>query len=185
MSENPAARVPFPRTIPELFRQFFGRSGTAHPFIQFCKYAAVGVLATLVNIAVFSVFAWRVFPCITADDFVVNVIRRRIAFLVIGAVQLDGKPADPVVQVRVVLQRFGRYRLEYVEKSLFRLIEIRVVFACRVVEKAVVLRIGKVFYDALKAEKNIVKILLYVLRQIFKLTGMSVKDRADYFVVVS
>lgn len=77
MSETPqeaaAARVPFPRTVPELFRQFFGRSGTAHPVVQFCKYAAVGVLATLVNIAVFSVFAWRVFPCITADDFVVKL----------------------------------------------------------------------------------------------------------------
>ena len=78
MSENPAApaaRVPFPRTIPELFRQFFGRSGTAHPVVQFCKYAVVGVLATLVNIAVFSVFAWRVFPCITADDFVVRLFQ--------------------------------------------------------------------------------------------------------------
>ncbi len=65
--------VPFPRTVPELFRQFFGRSGTAHPFIQFCKYAAVGVFATLVNIATFSVFAWFVYPCITADDFVVKI----------------------------------------------------------------------------------------------------------------
>ena len=74
-TENEAAggRVPFPRTIGELLRQFFGRSGTAHPFIQFCKYAAVGVFATLVNIATFSVFAWFVFPCITADDFVAKL----------------------------------------------------------------------------------------------------------------
>ena len=76
MSDTPeaaAGRVPFPRTIGELLRQFFGRSGAAHPFIQFCKYAAVGVFATLVNIAVFSVFAWYVFPCITADDFVAKL----------------------------------------------------------------------------------------------------------------
>ena len=72
--EAAPARVPFPRTIPDLFRQFFGRSGAAHPFIQFCKYAAVGVFATLVNIAVFSVFAWYVFPCITADDFVARLL---------------------------------------------------------------------------------------------------------------
>ena len=76
MNENsPAAdaRVPFPRTLSELLRQFFGRSGTAHPFVQFCKYAAVGVFATLVNMATFSVFAWHVFPCIGADDFVVKL----------------------------------------------------------------------------------------------------------------
>ncbi len=72
-SDEAPARVPFPRTIGDLFRQFFGRSGAAHPFIQFCKYAAVGVFATLVNIAVFSIFAWYVFPCITADDFVARL----------------------------------------------------------------------------------------------------------------
>ncbi len=72
-SEPDAPRVPFPRTASEMVRQFFGRSGTAHPLVQFFKYAAVGVFATLVNIAVFSVCAWRVFPCVTADDFVVKL----------------------------------------------------------------------------------------------------------------
>ena len=72
-NEAAGGRVHFPRTVGELLRQFFGRSGTAHPFIQFCEYAAVGVFATLVNIATFSAFAWYVFPCITADDFVAKL----------------------------------------------------------------------------------------------------------------
>lgn len=72
-SDADAPHVPFPRTVGELLRQFFGRGDAAHPFVQFCKYAAVGVFATLVNMATFSVFAWYVFPCIGADDFVVKL----------------------------------------------------------------------------------------------------------------
>ena len=71
-TETGDARIPFPRTVRELIRQFFGRSGTAHPLVQFLKYAVVGVFATFVSMATFSVFAWYVFPCIGADDFVVK-----------------------------------------------------------------------------------------------------------------
>ena len=120
-----------------------------------------------------------------ADESVVNVFIRIIALFVICAVQFDGKPADSVVQLRVILQFLGRYRFEYVEKILFRLSEVGVVFACRIFEKTVVFRIGKVFYNALKTEKNKIKILLHVLRQVFKLTGVRVKDRADNVAVVS
>ena len=114
-----------------------------------------------------------------------NVFVRIIALFVICAVHLDCKPADSVVQIRIVLKYFGRYRLEYVEKILLRLCEIRVVFACRIFEKAVVLGIGEIPYNAFEPEKNKIKILLHVLGQIFKLTRMFVEDGPDDVRVVS
>lgn len=66
-------RVPFPATFRGFIRQFFGGGAEAHPLIQFAKYGAVGGLATLVNIVAFSLFAWKVFPCVSADDPVVRL----------------------------------------------------------------------------------------------------------------
>ena len=74
--ESPAAGsggVPFPKTAREALRQFFGDGASAHPLVQFAKYALVGGLATAVNIVAFSAFAWWVFPCVTQDDLVVRL----------------------------------------------------------------------------------------------------------------
>lgn len=65
--------VPFPRTLREALRQFFGNGASAHPAVQFAKYVFVGGLATAVNIVAFSAFAWWVFPCVTQDDLVVKL----------------------------------------------------------------------------------------------------------------
>ena len=67
------APVPFPRTVREALRQFFGNGASAHPAVQFAKYVFVGGLATAVNIVAFSAFAWWVFPCVTQDDLVVKL----------------------------------------------------------------------------------------------------------------
>ena len=73
-SENAATgAVPFPRTVREAARQFFGDGASAHPVVQFAKYVFVGGLATAVNIVAFSAFAWWVFPCVTQDDLVVRL----------------------------------------------------------------------------------------------------------------
>ena len=65
--------VPFPKTIGEAWRQFTGDGASAHPLVQFAKYAFVGGLATLVHIVAFSAFAWWVFPCVTENDLVVRL----------------------------------------------------------------------------------------------------------------
>ena len=76
MSETtppPPVSAPFPRTLGEAARQFFGDGASAHPVVQFCKYAFVGGLATLVHIVSFSFFAWKVFPCVGPNDLVVRL----------------------------------------------------------------------------------------------------------------
>ena len=65
--------IPFPRTIGELWRQSTGNGASAHPAIQFCKYAFVGALSTLVNLLAAFAFARWVFPCITAEDPIVRL----------------------------------------------------------------------------------------------------------------
>ena len=69
----PATGIPFPRTLGEAARQFFGDGASAHPAVQFFKYAFAGGLATLVHVISFSVFAWKVFPCVGPDDLVVRL----------------------------------------------------------------------------------------------------------------
>lgn len=66
-------KPPLPRTLRELWRQFTGDGASAHPLVQFAKYAFVGGLATLVHIVSFSAFAWWVFPCVTENDLVVRL----------------------------------------------------------------------------------------------------------------
>ena len=72
--ETKKESVPFPRTLQEALRQFFGNGASAHPVVQFAKYVFVGGLATTVNIVAFSAFAWWVFPCITQNDLVVRLL---------------------------------------------------------------------------------------------------------------
>lgn len=67
------AKVPFPKTAREFFRQFFGGGADAHPLVQFAKYGIVGAMATIVNVVAFSLFAWKVFPCVTAEDPIVKL----------------------------------------------------------------------------------------------------------------
>ena len=66
--DEKAATVPFPRTVREALRQFFGNGASAHPAVQFLKYGFVGGLATAVNVVAVFLFCWRVFHCITPDD---------------------------------------------------------------------------------------------------------------------
>lgn len=70
---NCSGRVPFPKTLPDFFRQLSGNGASAHPLVQFAKYAFVGGLATVVHIVVFSAAAWWIFPCVTENDFVVKL----------------------------------------------------------------------------------------------------------------
>ncbi len=65
--------VPFPTTFGGFVRQFSGGGADAHPLIQFAKYGVVGALATAVNVIAFSLFAWKVFPCVTAADPIVRL----------------------------------------------------------------------------------------------------------------
>ena len=60
--------VPFPRTVREALRQFFGDGASAHPLVQFLKYGFVGGLATAVNVVAVFLFCWKAFHCITPDD---------------------------------------------------------------------------------------------------------------------
>ncbi len=49
-------------------------SHEAHPFVQFLKYGAVGVMATVVQLAVFYFCAASVFKCLTPDDWAVKFL---------------------------------------------------------------------------------------------------------------
>ena len=68
-----ASAVPFPRSAKALWAQLSGDGASAHPLVQFAKYAFVGGLSTLVHVAVFSAVAWWVFPCVTENDLVVKL----------------------------------------------------------------------------------------------------------------
>ena len=67
-SEDIRPAVPFPKTVRDAWRQFTGDGASAHPLVQFAKYAFVGGLATGVNLIVTFLLARWVFPCITPDD---------------------------------------------------------------------------------------------------------------------
>ena len=53
-----------------ILRQFFQRE--AHPVVQFLKYSIAGGLATLVDIVIFSLLGWKVFPCLKEGELVVR-----------------------------------------------------------------------------------------------------------------
>jgi putative flippase GtrA len=46
----------------------------AHPLVQFIKYGIVGGMATGVHIVTFFLFAWLLFPCLTANDITVKLL---------------------------------------------------------------------------------------------------------------
>ena len=48
-------------------------SNEAGPFWQFAKYGLVGILSTLVQVAVFYALASTVLPCLAADDWAVRL----------------------------------------------------------------------------------------------------------------
>ena len=49
-----------------ILKQFFQRD--AHPFVQFIKYGVCGGAATAVDMAIFFLFAWLVFPALRESD---------------------------------------------------------------------------------------------------------------------
>lgn len=67
------AAVAFPRTAREAWRQLTGDGASAHPLVQFFKYAFVGGMSTGVHVVAFSAAAWWVFPCVTENDLVVKI----------------------------------------------------------------------------------------------------------------
>lgn len=71
--ETPA--VPFPKTIGEFFRQCFGDGASAHPLVQFFKYAVAGGIATASHILTFFLAGFFLFPCVAADDILVRLFR--------------------------------------------------------------------------------------------------------------
>ena len=56
----------------KLLVQFTGRE--AHPLIQFVKYGICGVLATGVDMVLFFLLAWKVFPALGQDELLVRVL---------------------------------------------------------------------------------------------------------------
>ena len=60
----------------KILRQFLQRE--AHPFIQFIKYAISGGMATMVDIVLFYLLAWKVFPALGADDPVVKLLGLKV-----------------------------------------------------------------------------------------------------------
>ncbi|MBQ7252152.1 MAG: GtrA family protein [Kiritimatiellae bacterium] len=69
--ETPA--VPFPKTVGEFCRQFTGDGASAHPFIQFVKYAFAGGIATASHILTFFLAGFFLFPCVAQDDILVRL----------------------------------------------------------------------------------------------------------------
>lgn len=55
----------------KLFAQFAGRQ--AHPLVQFIKYGICGAGATLVDILVFYLLAWKLIPALGLEDPVVQL----------------------------------------------------------------------------------------------------------------
>lgn len=45
-----------------------------HPVLQFIKYSICGGLATVVDMIVFFLVAWRLFPALTGDDLLVRLL---------------------------------------------------------------------------------------------------------------
>ena len=81
----PPARVPFPRTAGEAWRQFTGDGASAHPLVQFAKYGFAGGLSTIVNAISVVLFAWLVFRCVTEGDPVVKLLGLSVTPMADGA----------------------------------------------------------------------------------------------------
>jgi len=58
--------------IGSIVKQFTGRQ--AHPAVQFVKYSIAGAVATLVDVLVFYVCAWMIFPALGNDDIAVRLL---------------------------------------------------------------------------------------------------------------
>ncbi|MGI6495185.1 MAG: GtrA family protein [Kiritimatiellia bacterium] len=99
-STRPPDSVPFPRTPAEAWRQFIGDGASAHPIVQFAKYAVAGGIATAVNILAFFLAGWFLFPCLTETDPLVRLLSR-FAEVVLPAVG-DGVRATHTVYCNIV-----------------------------------------------------------------------------------
>lgn len=73
-SKEPQNSVPFPRNPSQMFRQLTGDGASAHPVVQFIKYGAVGGAATFVDMLVFFLASWFLFPALTQDDIFVKLL---------------------------------------------------------------------------------------------------------------
>lgn len=67
------AEIAFPKNLKELWRQVKGDGSAAHPIIQFLKYGFVGGAATGVDMLVFFLAAWFLFPALTQNDLFVKL----------------------------------------------------------------------------------------------------------------
>ena len=65
--------VAFPGTLGEFVKQFFGDGASAHPLVQFFKYAVAGGIATASHVSVFFLSGFFLFPCVSADDILVRL----------------------------------------------------------------------------------------------------------------
>lgn len=72
------AEIPFPQTLTEFWAQFIGDGASAHPIIQFIKYAFAGGIATVVHILTFYTCCWKLFPSLTQNDIVVRVLKAKV-----------------------------------------------------------------------------------------------------------
>ncbi|MBQ8571013.1 MAG: GtrA family protein [Kiritimatiellae bacterium] len=72
------AEIPFPQTLAEFWAQFIGDGASAHPIIQFIKYAFAGGIATVVHILTFYTCCWKLFPSLTQNDIVVRVLKAKV-----------------------------------------------------------------------------------------------------------
>lgn len=72
------AEVGFPQTLAEFWAQFIGDGASAHPFVQFLKYAFAGGIATVVHILTFYTCCWKIFPSLTQNDIVVRIFKAKV-----------------------------------------------------------------------------------------------------------
>lgn len=72
------AEVGFPQTFAEFWAQFIGDGASAHPIVQFLKYAFAGGIATVVHILTFYTCCWKLFPSLTQNDIVVRVLKAKV-----------------------------------------------------------------------------------------------------------
>lgn len=72
------AEVGFPQTFAEFWAQFIGDGASAHPTVQFLKYAFAGGIATIVHILTFYTCCWKFFPSLTQKDIVVRVFKAKV-----------------------------------------------------------------------------------------------------------
>ena len=73
MHEPEKQTIPFPQTPGALWQQLRGNGASAHPLVQFFKYGVVGGMATGVDMAVFFLSAWFIFPALTESDLFVRL----------------------------------------------------------------------------------------------------------------